>query len=114
MLKNENENEQDSGHEGETLKFEWHPVKAASNLKKHRVSFEEASSIFNDKMRVEVPDQWHSDDEQRYLGIGRSTKGRILSIYYTFRTERIRIISARLAIRWERDEYETGNDQGGS
>jgi uncharacterized DUF497 family protein len=75
MLKNENKNEQDSGHEGESLKFEWHPVKAASNLKKHKVSFEEASSIFKDTMRVEAPDQLHSDDEQRYLGIGRSTKG---------------------------------------
>jgi uncharacterized DUF497 family protein len=58
--------------------FEWHPVKAASNLKKHKVSFEEASTVFNDKRRIETPDRWHSDEEQRYLGIGRSKQGRIL------------------------------------
>ena len=91
--------------------FEWHPVKAASNLKKHKVSFEEACTIFKDTQRVEAPDQWHSDDEQRYLGIGRSKQGRILSIYYTFQARKIRIISARLAERWERNEYETGNEQ---
>jgi len=91
--------------------FEWHPVKAASNLKKHKVSFEEASTVFKDTRRIEVPDQWHSDDEQRYLGIGRSIQGRILRIYYTFRAMKIRIISARLAERWERNEYETGNEQ---
>ncbi len=50
--------------------FEWHPVKAASNMKKHKVSFEEACTVFKDTQRVEAPDQWHSDDEQRYLGIG--------------------------------------------
>jgi len=91
--------------------FEWHPAKAASNLKKHKVSFEEASTIFKDTRRIEAPDQWHSDDEQRYLGVGRSIEGRILSIYYTFRARKIRIISARLAERWERNEYETGNEQ---
>jgi hypothetical protein len=102
-----------STDEGE-LGFEWHPVKAASNLKKHRVSFEEASTVFRDTRRIEVPDQWHSDDEERYLGIGRSIEGRVLSIYYTFRANRIRIISARLAERWERNEYETGNEQSRS
>jgi len=91
--------------------FEWHTVKAASNLRKHKVSFEEASTVFKDKQRIEAPDQWHSDDEQRYLGIGRSIQGRILSIYYTFRSGRIRIISARLAERWERNEYEIGDEQ---
>jgi uncharacterized DUF497 family protein len=91
--------------------FEWHPFKAASNLKKHKVSFEEASTVFRDTRRVEAPDQWHSDDEQRYLGIGRSKQGRFLSIYYTFRAEKIRIISARLAEQWERIEYETSDDQ---
>ena len=91
--------------------FEWHPVKAASNLKKHKVSFEEASTVFKDTRRIEVSDQWHSDDEQRYLGIGRSIQGRILSIYYTFRAKKIRIISTRLAERWERKEYETGDEQ---
>jgi len=96
------------------LEFEWHPVKAASNVKKHKVSFEEASTVFRDTRRIEVPDQWHSDDEERYLGIGRSNEGRVLSIYYTFRANRIRLISARLAERWERNEYETGHEQSRS
>ncbi|MGD0546793.1 MAG: BrnT family toxin [Terracidiphilus sp.] len=110
-----------SGHQAEERRnfkpddemsgFEWHPLKAASNLKKHKVSFEEASTVFKDTRRIEVRDQWHSDDEQRYLGIGRSIQGHILSIYYTFRAKKIRIISARLAERWERNEYETGNEQ---
>jgi uncharacterized DUF497 family protein len=91
--------------------FEWHPVKAASNLKKHKVSFEEASTVFKDTRRIEAPDRWHSDDEQRYLGIGKSIEGRVLSIYYTFRADRIRMISARVSERWERNEYEAGNDQ---
>uniref|UniRef100_E6QLP8 Protein containing DUF497 n=1 Tax=mine drainage metagenome TaxID=410659 RepID=E6QLP8_9ZZZZ len=91
--------------------FEWHPVKAASNEKKHKVSFEEARTIFQDTHRIEVPDDWHSDEEQRYLGIGRSFQGRILSVYYTLRLNRIRIISARRAERSERDEYEAYPEQ---
>ena len=98
-------------HDEEMSGFEWHPAKATSNLKKHKVSFQEASTIFRDTQRIEAPDQWHSDDEQRYLGIGRSKQGRILSIYYTFRADKIQIISARLAERWERNEYETGDEQ---
>jgi hypothetical protein len=98
----------------EGLQFEWHPLKAKANQKKHKVSFDEASTVFKDTLRIEARDRWHSDDEERYLGIGRSIQGRILSIYYTFRADRIRIISARLAERWERNEYETGDEQNGS
>ncbi|MGA3160140.1 MAG: BrnT family toxin [Terracidiphilus sp.] len=110
MPKHRDEDRPDFMHDEEMSGFEWHPIKAASNLKKHKVSFEEASTVFKDKQRVEAPDQWHSDDEQRYLGIGRSKQGRILSIYYTFRAGKIRIISARLAERWERNEYEIGDE----
>lgn len=109
MSKRREEDRRDFERDEGLLSFEWHPVKAASNLKKHKVSFQEASTIFRDKRRIEAPDLWHSDDEQRYLGIGRSIQGRVLSIYYTFRHERVRIISARFAERWERDEYEAGN-----
>jgi uncharacterized protein len=111
MNKRHDEGRRDFEQDEGILRFEWHPAKAASNLKKHKVSFEEASTIFQDAMRIEVPDQWHSDDEQRYLGIGRSVQERVLSIYYTFRDERVRIISARFAERWERNEYETRNEQ---
>lgn len=111
MYVRHDEERQDFEPEHRMSGFEWHPVKAASNLKKHKVSFEEASTVFKDTQRIEAPDQWHSDDEQRYLGIGMSIQGRILSVYYTFRARKIRIISARLAERWERNEYETGNEQ---
>lgn len=111
MPRHRNEDRSDFMHDEEMSGFEWHPAKATSNLKKHKVSFVEASTVFKDKQRIEAPDQWHSDDEQRYLGIGKSIQGRILSIYYTFRAKKIRIISARLAERWERNEYETGNEQ---
>ncbi len=93
------------------IDFEWHPAKAASNLKKHGVSFEEASTIFKDDRRLEIPDRWHSDDEERYFGIGRSGENRILNVYYTFRSARIRIISARVSERWERRRYENQDEQ---
>lgn len=111
MARRHGESQQGSDDDEGISGFEWHPVKAASNLKKHKVSFQEASTVFKDARRIEVPDQWHSDDEQRYLGIGRSIQGRILSIYYTLRARNIRIISARLAERWERNQYETGDEQ---
>jgi hypothetical protein len=114
MTRRRDEKRRDFNLDEGTLEFEWHPVKASSNLKKHKVSFEEASTVFKDTRRIEAPDQWHSDDEQRYLGIGRSIEGRILTIYYTFRGEKLHIISARLSERWERNEYETGNEQNRS
>jgi uncharacterized protein len=91
--------------------FEWHPFKAESNRRKHGVTFEEAKTIFSDLLRIEAPDDWHSDDEQRFLGIGRTNRDRIVSVYYTFRSNKIRIISARCSERWERDAYETANDE---
>jgi hypothetical protein len=114
MSRRRDEDRHDFHHDEGMLEFEWHPVKAASNLNKHKVTFEEASTVFRDKLRIEARDQWHSDDEQRYLGIGRSIQGRVLSVCYTFRGEIVRIISARAAERWERNEYETGNEQGRS
>jgi uncharacterized DUF497 family protein len=93
----------------EGIEFEWHKLKAAANLKKHRVSFEEAMTIFGDKRVLVVPDQVHSDEENRSLAIGQSVRGRLLTICFTEREDRLRIISARLAERWERREYEAGN-----
>lgn len=91
------------------IEFEWHAAKAAANLKKHRVPFEEAMTIFSDEMALTVPDMVHSGSEDRSLGIGRSERGRLLTVCFTERKDRIRIISARLAERWERREYERGN-----
>jgi uncharacterized protein len=93
------------------IAFEWHAAKAAANLKKHRVSFEEAMAIFADEMALTVPDMAHSGSEDRSLGIGRSERGRLLTVCFTERRDRIRIISARLAERWERREYERGDEK---
>ena len=88
------------------IEFEWFSAKASSNLKNHKVSFEEAKTVFGDKNLLDLPDNEHSEDELRYIGIGRSEKDRILFVSFTIREERIRIIGARLAERWERAEYE--------
>jgi uncharacterized DUF497 family protein len=105
----------DFGRDGERVdlrdfEFEWHPLKAAANLKKHGVSLEEARTIFGDKRVLVVPDRGHSFDEVRSLAIGRSENGRLLTMSFTDRGERIRVISTRIAERWERREYEGANE----
>lgn len=89
--------------------FEWYPPKAQSNLKKHKVSFLEASTIFGDKNILELPDREHSEGEVRFIGIGRSDQKRLLFVNFTVRGDRVRIISARQAQSWERSEYEIAN-----
>ncbi len=86
--------------------FEWDPVKAESNLAKHEVSFEEAQTIFFDTHSLAVPDPTHSVDEQRFIITGHSILGRQLVAVHTDRDGKIRIISARLANRRERQVYE--------
>lgn len=88
------------------MKFEWHWAKAAANLRKHGVSFDEAATVFGDALSYVFPDQDHSDDETRFLIIGMSGAGRILVVSHTDREERTRIISAREATRKERQFYE--------
>jgi uncharacterized DUF497 family protein len=86
--------------------FSWDPAKAASNLLKHRVSFEEAISVFSDPDRAIAEDTVHSQIEQRWFLVGFSSRNRVLSIVYTIRrtndTETIRLINARPASRTER------------
>jgi uncharacterized DUF497 family protein len=89
--------------------FEWYPPKAVSNLKKHKVSFQEASTIFGDKSILELPDLEHSEGELRFIGIGRSDRDRLLFVNFTVRGDKVRIISARQAQSWERSEYEIPN-----
>lgn len=89
--------------------FEWYPPKAQGNLKKHKVSFQEASTIFGDKNILELPDREHSEGELRFIGIGRSHRGRLLFVNFTIRGDRVRIISARQAESWEGREYEIAN-----
>jgi len=88
------------------MRFEADPATAARNLKKHKVSFEEAASVFGDSMAYTFPDPDHSVGEERWLAFGMSRMGRILAIIYTERRDTIRLISARLATKHERSIYE--------
>jgi uncharacterized DUF497 family protein len=86
--------------------FEWDPKKARANLRKHRVSFEEAITVFGDPLSLSMLDPDHSADEQRYLVLGMSMRGRLLMVAYAERPPRTRIISARRASRSEHRNYE--------
>ena len=89
-----------------SLEFEWDEDKARSNMKKHRVTFEEAESAFSDPISLTIYDEEHSVDEARYVLIGESDRSRLLVISFTERGDRYRIISARVANRPERKQYE--------
>lgn len=86
--------------------FEWDPKKSASNRKKHGVTFEEATTSFADPRSLNQFDPDHSVDEDRYILLGKSQFGRILVVSHTDRPPRTRIISARIATRRERNQYE--------
>lgn len=91
------------------LTFEWDEEKAKSNLKKHRVSFDEALTVFTDPFSLTIPDPGHSSGEQRYIDIGSSERGRMLVVVYTERGSNIRIVSGRKATKSERKIYGEGN-----
>lgn len=91
------------------LEFEWDSGKAASNLAKHGVAFEEAISVFDDPLSTTVVDPDHSLHEERLVIFGASTAGRVLAVMHTERGARIRVISAREATRLERGAYEEEN-----
>ena len=86
--------------------FEWDPAKERKNIHKHEVSFEEASSIFDDPIFITLIDEEHSTDEERYITIGLSNKNRLLLVAHTERAGCIRIISARKATKNEEKFYE--------
>jgi uncharacterized protein len=88
------------------MKFEWDENKAAINFAKHGVSFKEAETVFADPLYVDFYDPHHSDNEERYLIVGKSNQGRLLIISYTERRGSIRIISTREVTRAEREAYE--------
>ena len=90
------------------MKFEWDENKALSNLSKHKVSFEEAKTVFNDPLYIDFYDPDHSDEEERYLIVGQSCQDRLLIVSYTERRDLIRLISARDVTRTEREVYEEG------
>ena len=90
------------------MEFDWDPNKAASNLRRHNVSFGEAATVFSDPLSTTVPDPDHSLDEDRAITVGLSQRGRLLMVAHTERRDRIRIISARELTRAERAQYEEG------
>lgn len=89
------------------IRFEWDPVKAATNLRKHGVSFEDAQTAFLDDHALVVDDPDHSTDEPRLVLLGLSASLRMLVVVHVYRTDRgtIRLISARQATKCERATY---------
>jgi len=90
------------------LAFEWDPRKAALNLAKHKVSFDEAATAFGDPLGQIIDDPRHSADEERFVLLGRSGRRRLLVVMFTERGEAIRLISARRATPRERRGHEEG------
>ena len=90
----------------ESALFAWDDEKAGLNLKDHRVSFEEAITVFADPLYGAYDDPDHSVEEDRYIAIGQSLRRRILVVAYKYQKHRTRIISAREATRGERRSYE--------
>ena len=88
--------------------IEWDDQKAAANLRKHGVTFEEAATVLEHSLSLTFADPDHSLDELRFLTIGVSKTGRILMVAHADRAEAVRLISARRATRSERLFYEEG------
>jgi uncharacterized protein len=91
--------------------FEWDPVKARENLRKHRISFDRAAEVFLDPLAVSIFDEEHSEMEERWVTIGRDRRGRLLVLAHTFlelsqQEWKARIISARKATKRETGQYE--------
>ena len=88
------------------MKFEWDSSKAAANLAKHGISFDEGATVFLDQLALSGPDPDHSSEESRYITFGLSSLGRLLVVSHTYRPGGVRLISARHITRAERKLYE--------
>jgi len=88
------------------LIFEWDDRKARQSLTKHRVSFEEAATVFGDPLSLTIQDPVHSEGEQRFVTLGESYRQRLLVVVHTDRGDRVRVIGARRARPQERRAYE--------
>jgi uncharacterized DUF497 family protein len=87
------------------VRFQFDPTKAASNLKKHDVSFADAEGVFYDPLAIHQLDP-DSGDEERFVAVGMDSAGKVLVVVYTLRGEEVRLISARRATLQEVEEYE--------
>ncbi len=90
------------------MECEWDETKAAANLSKHGISFDEAQTVFHDPLYVDFYDPDHSFEEHRYIILGESQQGRLLLVSYAERDNFVRLISAREMTRTEREIYEEG------
>jgi uncharacterized DUF497 family protein len=88
------------------MRFEWDGTKATSNLKKHRLSFDEAVTVFYDPLAATFADPEHSDDESRLVTVGYSARGRLLVVCHVERGGVVRLINARRATTRERTRHE--------
>jgi uncharacterized protein len=86
--------------------YQWDKDKAAANLRKHGIDFADAVSVFSDDLAITTPDERF--DEERFITVGLDGFGRVLVVVYTWRAQKIRLISARPATRQERRQYEEG------
>lgn len=91
------------------MNFEWDETKAAHNLAKHGVPFMEAAAVFYDPLSLTFADPDHSLDEDRFITIGTSDRGRLLIVAHTEHNDTLRIISARPTTAKERKFYESGS-----
>jgi uncharacterized DUF497 family protein len=91
------------------MDFEWSESKAASNEKKHGVSFIQAMTVFGDPLALTAYDPDHSETEHRFITVGHSVEGDLLLVCHADRDDVVRIISARKVTRRERKDYEDGN-----
>ncbi len=91
--------------------LEWDPIKAKENLRKHRISFDRAGEVILDPLAVSIRDEEHSEDEERWVSIGKDRRGSVMVLIHTFLEVsaeecRVRIISARKANKRETKLYE--------
>lgn len=91
------------------VEYEWDARKAAANVAKHGIDFADAVTVLEDELAVTIPDEpSHEKGEERFVTLGADAEGRILVVVFTWRGERIRLISARRADPRERRDYEAG------
>jgi uncharacterized DUF497 family protein len=98
---------------GFEYQFEWDPAKAAANIRKHDVTFETAATVLLDPLGVTIPDTKHTENDERWVTVGRARNGWLLVVIHTWQdltanSARVRIISARRANHAETNDYEEG------
>jgi uncharacterized protein len=91
------------------IKIVWSEKKNRQNIRKHKVDFDEAKSIFDDPLQLSANDFDHSVYEYRFITVGITVRNRLLIVAHTFRDDKIRIITARKPTRRERNDYEKGD-----